>query len=478
MVCTAGGWLTLTPGALMAETQPLALIAEEWEDDYARPACVLCEAEFGVFLRRHHCRYCGQLFCDDCSNTSFALPQGHDAPEPYDLERVCHQCEVFLCTWWECQKPERPDDLLLDPLPPVVELKTPPRPESFEPVSVIGIGGVGKVFLARRRRVDPILRRADSIMRSAEQLLAIKTMSKEQLLEQGQQVHACDELRVLRRLADHPCPYLLPLLAAFQSPATLFLVMPFVRGGDLHATILRMPERRLEEAAVRLIAAEITLALGALHSMDIVFRDLKPGNVLIGEDGHVQLTDFGVAKENASKSAEQTTCGTPLYMSPEQVHHATMQEGGYSFTVDWWALGTLIFEALAGRPPFKARQIGNIMQKIANEEHKFPDGLELSAEARGITARLLDKDADRRLGAESTEDVQAHPWFGGLDWAALARKELPAVYIPPRDEDELACFTEEVTEQEVDGSLFAPASEVDAGAAADDATWSDYWYTQ
>ena len=132
------------------------------------------------------------------------------------------------------------------------------------------------------------------------------------------------------------------------------------------------------------------------------------GNVLIGEDGHVQLTDFGVAKENASKSAEQTTCGTPLYMSPEQVHHATMQEGGYSFTVDWWALGTLIFEALAGRPPFKARQIGNIMQKIANEEHKFPDGLELSAEARGITARLLDKDADRRLGAESTEDVQAH----------------------------------------------------------------------
>ena len=113
--------------------------------------------------------------------------------------------------------------------------------------------------------------------------------------------------------------------------------------------------------------------------MDIVFRDLKPGNVLIGEDGHVQLTDFGVAKENASKSAEQTTCGTPLYMSPEQVHHATMQEGGYSFTVDWWALGTLIFEALAGRPPFKARQIGNIMQKIANEEHKFPDGLELSA---------------------------------------------------------------------------------------------------
>lgn len=298
------------------------------------------------------------------------------------------------------------------------------------------------------------------------ELLAVKTMNKRKLVEAGQQVHALEELSVMRRLAEQsrasPCPYILPLWAAFHSSSTLYLVMPFIQGGDLHNTIQRQPDKKLSEPAVQLIAAEITLALDALHSLDIVFRDLKPMNVLITTEGHVQLTDFGLAKQGVSRSATQTTCGTPLYMSPEQVQHATMvgdaAGDGYSFAVDWWALGTLIYESLTGKPPFVARQIGNIMHKIANTEHTFPEDHSLTPEAVDITAELLDKDADRRLGAEGTGDVQRHPWFATVDWEALQRGEVPAVYIPPAPTEAAAlnCFDPEVTAGKVDAALFQP----------------------
>ena len=369
---------------------------------------------------------------------------------------------MFLHAWRKCvQNPFAPDDfqdLQLQPLREV-EMRTTPRPEDYEPVSTLGIGGVGTVFLAKWKEKGM----------AGGELLAVKTMDKRKLAEAGQQMHAMEELRVMRRLAEQsrarPCPYILPLRAAFHSSSTLYLVMPFIQGGDLHNTIQRQADKKLPEPAVQLIAAEITLALDALHSMDIVFRDLKPMNVLITTDGHVQLTDFGLAKQGVSRSTTQTTCGTPLYMSPEQVQHATMMGDaagdGYSFAVDWWALGTLIYESLTGKPPFVARQIGNIMHKIANTEHSFPGDHTLTPEAVAITAQLLEKDADRRLGAEGTADVQRHPWFAVVDWEALQRREVPAVYIPPAVAAAAAtavldCFDPEVTAEKVDAALFQP----------------------
>lgn len=448
-----------------------------------------------------------------------------------------------------------------------VDMRTPLGPESYEPLCTLGIGGVGKVFLAKLKPDTDTDTGEGTGTCGGEgagkqppppQLWAVKTMDKARLLQQGQHIHALEEMRLMRRLVSTAekergggggplCPYLLPLSAAFHSSSTLYLVMPFMAGGDLHQAIQRHSQpgqqgQGLPEAAVRRIAAEITLALEALHSLDIVFRDLKPMNVLLSTPtgGKVQLSDFGLAKEGISRSLTQTTCGTPLYMSPEQVQHATMammmpqqhgvqedERGGYSFAVDWWALGTLIFEALTGRPPFVARQVGNIMHKIANKEHAFPpemigppqgqgeDGVEgggsvLSAEAVEIVAALLQKDADRRLGAEGTDEVQAHPWFAPIDFLALGRTELPPIDLPTAmatgggggssggggggggaAHEELSallgCFDQAVTREPVDPSLFQPAEAASATGATgepkdrqrvrgEEGLWAEYEY--
>jgi serine/threonine protein kinase len=574
-VRTVDGWLTLLPDTLVAHTEPLTLPVSEWAGDESTTDCTSCQSEFGVFVRRHHCRYCGQLFCDDCSSKRYPLASHQRieaaSPETVVEERVCTHCYMFLDSWLQCaQKPYAPDDfedVEMDSLRgKAVDMRTPLGPESYEPLCTLGIGGVGKVFLAK---LKPDTDTDDGTGTGGgggagkqppppQQLWAVKTMDKARLLQQGQHIHALEEMRLMRRLVSTAekersgggggplCPYLLPLSAAFHSSSTLYLVMPFMAGGDLHQAIQRHSQpgqqgQGLPEAAVRRIAAEITLALEALHSLDIVFRDLKPMNVLLSTPtgGKVQLSDFGLAKEGVSRSLTQTTCGTPLYMSPEQVQHATMammmpqqhgvqedERGGYSFAVDWWALGTLIFEALTGRPPFVARQVGNIMHKIANKEHAFPpemigppqgqgeDGVEgggsvLSAEAVEIVAALLQKDADRRLGAEGTDEVQAHPWFAPIDFLALGRTELPPIDLPTAmatgggggssggggggggaAHEELSallgCFDQAVTREPVDPSLFQPEAASAAGATGEpkdrqrvrgeEGLWAEYEY--
>ena len=249
VVRTVGGFLTLLPDTLVAQTEPLTLPTREWAHDESTPDCRGCQTEFGVFVRRHHCRYCGQLFCDDCSTKRYPLASRArlDAASPDALvdERVCANCFSFLESWVRCvQTPFEPDDFediqmcsLEDKL---VDMRTPLGPDSYEPLCVLGVGGVGKVFLAKLKGDD------------AGQLWAVKTMDKAQLVERSQHVHALDEMRLMCKLTEETrsCPFLLPLSAAFHSESTLFLVMPFMQGGDLHQAICRQPNKKLDEPAV------------------------------------------------------------------------------------------------------------------------------------------------------------------------------------------------------------------------------------
>jgi len=201
-------------------------------------------------------------------------------------------------------------------------------------------------------------------------------------------------------------------------------VLDYFTGGELFFHLKqtgRFPEER-----ARFYAAQITMALEVLHKHKIVYRDLKPENVLLDEDGNIRLTDFGLSKESVSGSElTHTFCGTPEYLAPEVIHGA-----GYNQAVDWWSLGTLLYEMLTGLPPFYNENLHVMYEKIIRAKLTFPPYL--SASAKSFLAGLLERNPKQRLGGgdADADELKRHAFFEGLDWNKMARKEITPPFKP------------------------------------------------
>lgn len=198
------------------------------------------------------------------------------------------------------------------------------------------------------------------------------------------------------------------------------MVLDFINGGELFFHLKR--EGKFSEDRVRLYSAEIALALHHLHSQDIVYRDLKPENILVDSDGHICITDFGLSKEIQPDGVTNTFCGTPEYLAPE-----VLKGQGHSTPVDWWSLGTLIYEMLTGLPPYYSQNINIMYQKILNGELRFPDSV--SNDARDLIEGFLIRDPAKRLGGDF-EAVKKHPYFKEIDWEKLYRREIEPPFKP------------------------------------------------
>lgn len=181
--------------------------------------------------------------------------------------------------------------------------------------------------------------------------------------------------------------------------------------------------RKFDEARARFYAAEVTLALQFLHKNHVIYRDLKLDNILLDQEGHCKLADFGMCKENIvdGQSTTSTFCGTPDYIAPE-----ILQEIQYGASVDWWALGVLMYEMMAGQPPFEAENEDELFESILRDDVLYP--VWITKEAVSILKGFMTKNPAKRLGcvtSQGGEDaIKVHPFFQHMDWEALEARRL------------------------------------------------------
>ncbi|KAJ4482120.1 kinase-like domain-containing protein [Lentinula aciculospora] len=278
--------------------------------------------------------------------------------------------------------------------------------DDFELITVIGKGSFGKVMQVRKR--------------DTSRIYALKTIRKAHIVHRNEITHTLAERLVLAQVNS---PFIVPLKFSFQSEQKLYLVLAFVNGGELFHHLQR--EQRFNEERARFYSAELLLALEHLHELDVVYRDLKPENILLDFTGHIALCDFGLCKLNMKANDKTNTfCGTPEYLAPE-----ILCGQGYNKTIDWWTLGVLLYEMLAGLPPFYDDNTDSMYQKILNDPLVF--GPEISPEAQSILTGLLTRDPTRRLGVHGAEEIKKHPFFvNHIDFQLLARKKIHPPFKP------------------------------------------------
>ncbi|KAJ9662159.1 cAMP-dependent protein kinase catalytic subunit [Neophaeococcomyces mojaviensis] len=294
-----------------------------------------------------------------------------------------------------------------------VESKAAPRQtkgkytlSDFQLQRTLGTGSFGRVHLVQSKH--------------NHRFYAIKVLKKAQVVKMKQIEHTNDERKMLQRVKH---PFLITLWGTFQDSKNLYMVMDFIEGGELFSLLRK--SQRFPNPVAKFYAAEVTLALEYLHAQNIIYRDLKPENLLLDRHGHVKITDFGFAKE--VPDITWTLCGTPDYLAPEVV-----ASKGYNKSVDWWSLGILIFEMLCGFTPFwDGGSPVKIYENILKGRVKYPPYIH--HDAQDLLVQLITSDLTKRLGNlhGGPADIKNHAWFAEVTWERLVKKDIDAPYVPP-----------------------------------------------
>lgn len=259
--------------------------------------------------------------------------------------------------------------------------------------------------------------------------MVLKILKKCEVVRMKQVEHVKAEKAILEML-EHP--FIVSLLGAFQDDKRLFMLLEFVNGGEMFSHLRK--EGRLPNDHARFYSGEIVLAIAYLHQLHAIYRDLKPENVLLDCEGHVKITDFGFAK--VISDLTWTLCGTPEYLAPEMI-----QSTGHSYAVDWWAFGVLLFEMLAGYPPFFDTTPYGIYQKILRGKVDFPRHFDVKV--KDLIKKLLHQDKHCRIGGTrgGSEDIKTHKWFKGVDWDKFLNRSPEPPFIPKlRGHDDTGMF--------------------------------------
>ncbi|XP_063329240.1 protein kinase C delta type-like [Pelmatolapia mariae] len=269
---------------------------------------------------------------------------------------------------------------------------------------VLGKGSFGKVMLAE--------------LKGQGLYFAVKVLKKDVVLMDDDVECTMVEKRVLSLAWNNP--FLTHLYATFQSKEHLFFVMEYLNGGDLMFHI--QDKGRFDLNRATFYAAEIIVGLQFLHSKGIIYRDLKLDNVMLDKDGHIKIADFGMCKENVFGDVKASTfCGTPDYIAPE-----ILCGQKYTFSVDWWSFGVLVYEMLIGQSPFQGDDEDELFESIRSDIPHYPRWI--SKESKSLLDLLFERDPTRRLGVVG--DIRGHPFFKNINWTALERRQVEPPFKP------------------------------------------------
>jgi serine/threonine protein kinase len=283
----------------------------------------------------------------------------------------------------------------------------------FELLKVIGQGSFGKVLQVKKKDTGKIY--------------AMKILKKAELVKRNQIEHTKSEREILGSLRH---PFMVKLHYSFQTENKLYMVMDYVNGGELYYHLQKTGTFPMEQA--RHYVAQVVLVLEYLHSRNVVYRDLKPENMLIDEDGYVIITDFGLSKLGITSvggtgagQATATFCGTPEYLAPEILTGTV-----HGIAVDWWAVGIMLYEMLVGASPFYSENRKELYDNTLKGRLNFPKDMDPDAE--NLIRGLLHPDPVKRLGSgpSGAAEIRSHKFFALIDWKKLYNKEIVPYFVP------------------------------------------------
>ena len=252
------------------------------------------------------------------------------------------------------------------------------------------------------------------------QYIAMKQLNKDQIIRNKQVDHLKSEISILASISN---PFVVQFFGFTHNEYHFNIFMEMVQGGELFHYL--RDKGKLNWSQSVFYSGQIVLMFEYLHSKCVVYRDLKPENLLIAPDGYLKLTDFGFAKVLPPGHKTYTLCGTPEYIAPE-----ILASKGHDKGVDWWTLGVILYEFLEGVDPFSADSPSEIYKNILSHKLKFSSSM--NSEAKSLVKRLLQPDLTKRYGClkNASEDIKNHPFFSILKWEMLSKKKIVPLYKP------------------------------------------------
>ncbi|KRX10306.1 Protein kinase-like domain [Pseudocohnilembus persalinus] len=279
------------------------------------------------------------------------------------------------------------------------------------------------------------------------ELYAMKILKKKHIKDNKQAERLFAEKEILIK-CDHP--FIIKMKWCFQNSEKLYFVLDFVQGGELFNLIVKF--QRFSEEVCKFYSAQMVLAIQYMHENGIIYRDLKPENVLIDRQGYIRITDFGLSKKNIRRQNEAfSIAGTPEYLAPE-----ILVKSGHGKAVDYWALGCILYEMYTGDPPFMMQQTDSEMadrqtmfDKIKNQQIQLPK--KCSPEFKDLLLGLFDKNPEKRLGIDPQKgDIKNHPWYSKCDWENLLKKQVRAPWVPKiKSADDTNHFDDCITKNDI-----------------------------